>query len=56
MPRDGIADDVAEGLDPLTALPAWVKGEKASISKGMSPVICSESASHLATGVQPRLE
>ena len=28
MPRDGLADDVAEGLDPLTALPAWVKGEK----------------------------
>lgn len=28
MPRDGVADDVAEGLDPLTALPAWVKGEK----------------------------
>ncbi len=31
MPRDGIADDVPEvtdALDPLTALPAWVKGEK----------------------------
>lgn len=28
MPRDGVADDVAEALDPLTALPAWVKGEK----------------------------
>jgi type IV secretion system protein VirB4 len=28
MPRDGIADDVADALDPLTALPAWVKGEK----------------------------
>lgn len=28
MPRDGHADDVAEALDPLTALPSWVKGEK----------------------------
>ena len=28
MPRDGIADDAADALDPLTALPAWVKGEK----------------------------
>jgi type IV secretion system protein VirB4 len=28
MPRDGLADDVAGALDPLTALPAWVKGEK----------------------------
>ncbi|MFV1599177.1 MULTISPECIES: VirB4 family type IV secretion system protein [unclassified Phaeobacter] len=28
MPRDGLANDVAEALDPLTALPAWVKGEK----------------------------
>lgn len=28
MPRDGIADDVVADLDPLTALPAWVKGEK----------------------------
>ncbi len=28
MPRDGFANDVAEALDPLTALPAWVKGEK----------------------------
>ena len=28
MPRDGLADDVADALDPLTALPAWVKGEK----------------------------
>jgi type IV secretion system protein VirB4 len=28
MPRDGVADDVADALDPLTALPAWVKGEK----------------------------
>ena len=28
MPRDGIADDVPADLDPLTALPAWVKGEK----------------------------
>ena len=28
MPRDGLTDDVADALDPLTALPAWVKGEK----------------------------
>lgn len=28
MPRDGLADVVADALDPLTALPAWVKGEK----------------------------
>ena len=28
MPRDGVADDVADALDPLTALPAWVMGEK----------------------------
>jgi type IV secretion system protein VirB4 len=28
MPRDGDADDVADALDPLTALPAWVMGEK----------------------------
>lgn len=28
MPRDAVADDVADALDPLTALPAWVKGEK----------------------------
>lgn len=28
MPRDGVADDVSDALDPLTALPAWVKGEK----------------------------
>jgi type IV secretion system protein VirB4 len=28
MPRDEAADDVADALDPLTALPAWVKGEK----------------------------
>ena len=28
MPRDGLADDVSDALDPLTALPAWVKGEK----------------------------
>ena len=28
MPRDGVAGYVAEPLDPLTALPAWVKGEK----------------------------
>ncbi len=28
MPRDGLANDVAEALDPLTALPSWVKGEK----------------------------
>jgi len=28
MPRDGLADDVEGALDPLTALPAWVKGEK----------------------------
>ena len=28
MPRDGIADEVENALDPLTALPAWVKGEK----------------------------
>ena len=27
MPRDGFANDVAEALDPLTALPAWVLGE-----------------------------
>ena len=28
MPRDGIADEVENALDPLTALPAWVMGEK----------------------------
>lgn len=28
MARDEAADDVAEALDPLTALPTWVKGEK----------------------------
>lgn len=28
MPRDGVADDVSDALDPLIALPAWVKGEK----------------------------
>jgi type IV secretion system protein VirB4 len=28
MPRDGVADDVSDALDPLSALPAWVKGEK----------------------------
>jgi len=28
MPRDGVAAEVSEELDPLTALPAWVKGEK----------------------------
>lgn len=28
MPRDEAADDVVDALDPLTALPAWVKGEK----------------------------
>lgn len=28
MPCDGVADDVADALDPLTALPAWVMGEK----------------------------
>ncbi|SEN96842.1 type IV secretion system protein VirB4 [Pseudorhodobacter antarcticus] len=28
MPRDGIADDAEDRLDPLTALPAWVEGEK----------------------------
>jgi type IV secretion system protein VirB4 len=28
MPRDGIAEHVGDALDPLTALPAWVKGEK----------------------------
>jgi type IV secretion system protein VirB4 len=28
MPRDGVADDVEGTLDPLTALPAWVKGER----------------------------
>lgn len=28
MPRDGIADAVENAIDPLTALPAWVKGEK----------------------------
>ena len=28
MPRDGIADEVENAIDPLTALPAWVKGEK----------------------------
>jgi type IV secretion system protein VirB4 len=28
MPRDGLANEVAEALDPLTALPSWVKGEK----------------------------
>jgi type IV secretion system protein VirB4 len=28
MPRNGIADDVADALDPLTVMPAWVKGEK----------------------------
>ena len=28
MPRDGIAIEAADALDPLTALPAWVKGEK----------------------------
>jgi type IV secretion system protein VirB4 len=28
MPRDGLGDDLADALDPLTALPAWVKGEK----------------------------
>jgi type IV secretion system protein VirB4 len=31
MLRDGIADDVpavTDALDPLTSLPAWVKGEK----------------------------
>ena len=28
MPRDGRADPTMDGLDPLTALPRWVKGEK----------------------------
>ena len=28
MPRDGFAIEAADALDPLTALPAWVKGEK----------------------------
>ena len=28
MPRDGIAGQDADALDPLTALPTWVKGEK----------------------------
>lgn len=28
MPRDGIADEVENAIDPVTALPAWVKGEK----------------------------
>lgn len=28
MPRDGLADEVENAIDPLTALPAWVKGEK----------------------------
>lgn len=28
MPRDGIVIEAADALDPLTALPAWVKGEK----------------------------
>lgn len=28
MPRDGIGHDGADALDPLTALPAWVMGEK----------------------------
>lgn len=28
MPRDGIAIEAADALDPLTALPTWVKGEK----------------------------
>ncbi len=28
MPRDGLADEVADALDPLTVMPAWVKGEK----------------------------
>ncbi len=28
MPRDGIADQVENAIDPLTARPAWVKGEK----------------------------
>jgi type IV secretion system protein VirB4 len=28
MPRDGIAIEAADALDPLTSLPAWVKGEK----------------------------
>ncbi|WP_347267920.1 type IV secretion system protein B4 [Paracoccus sp. (in: a-proteobacteria)] len=28
MPRDGIAYEVENAIDPLTALPAWVKGEK----------------------------
>ncbi|TCM85496.1 type IV secretion system protein B4 [Rhodovulum steppense] len=28
MPRDGVADPDADAFDPLTALPAWVKGEK----------------------------
>ncbi len=28
MPRDGIAIEAADALDPLTALPNWVKGEK----------------------------
>ncbi len=28
MPRDGIADEIENAIDPLTALPAWVKGEK----------------------------
>ena len=28
MPRDGLAIEAADALDPLTALPAWVKGEK----------------------------
>ena len=28
MSRDEAADDVADALDPLTALPAWVEGEK----------------------------
>jgi len=28
MPRDGFADEATDALDPLTALPAWVKGEK----------------------------
>lgn len=28
MPRDGLGHGGADALDPLTALPAWVKGEK----------------------------
>jgi type IV secretion system protein VirB4 len=28
MPRNGIVGQDADALDPLTALPTWIKGEK----------------------------